>query len=99
MLARTEAKIRAKEAEVQRKLEEQKAAAGGGGTGGSSWRRGGADKPPERERERDRDRDEGEKGAWRAAKPAADAKEPEKKVRERDILRIRKAVVGELPSL
>lgn len=39
MLARTEAKIRAKEAEIQRKLEEQKAQAS------SSWRDGGAARP------------------------------------------------------
>lgn len=43
MLARAEAKIRAKEAEIQRKLEEQKTVTS------SSWRDGGAARPPARD--------------------------------------------------
>lgn len=67
MLARTEAKIRAKEAEIQRKLEEQKMPAGGGG-GGSSWRRG---DPPSA-------KDEGG-SVWRAATKGPEPRDAEKK--------------------
>uniref|UniRef100_A0A2A4K4I4 Eukaryotic translation initiation factor 3 subunit A n=1 Tax=Heliothis virescens TaxID=7102 RepID=A0A2A4K4I4_HELVI len=61
MLARTEAKIRAKEAEIQRKLEEQKSQTS------SSWRDGGAGARPPPARD----------DAWRAGKPdAKDEKKP-----------------------
>lgn len=58
--------MRAKEAEVQRKLEEQKAQTS------SSWRRGDARPEPKTER----DKPEREESAWRSK---GDPKEPEKK--------------------
>lgn len=59
MLARTEAKIRAKEAEIQSRIEGQKSTA-------SSWRRGDAPPRDDAWRSKNEPKEEKKADAWRA---------------------------------